>query len=201
MRRLVGEDARQIASDFDISASTICWGDVELALSLSCKAVYPIDAYPFLNNQKPRQLQFGKSYWCQPIITMHHTSPEEANNLWQFELSRVHPEASSPLLYVTPEVPRTNGVTGMQTPLFFEEVSSHITAKFSPKRADWNNMPETPGNKLTFKPLRREKMKRSGERTPPTPAWRPAKILPRASNTFGTAQRVKYRQASSPSTQ
>jgi hypothetical protein len=99
MRRLVGEDAHKIASDFDISASTTCCGDAELAGSLSHKDVSLIDAYPLINHQKPREIPFGQSYWCQPIITMHHLSPEEVNNLWQFEQSRANPKASSPLQY------------------------------------------------------------------------------------------------------
>jgi hypothetical protein len=104
LRRLVGEDAGKIASDFDISASTTCCGDAELAGSLSHKAVSLIDAYPLINDQKPRELQFGR-YWCQPIVTMHHMSPEETNDLWQFQLSRAHPEASFPLIYAAPEAP------------------------------------------------------------------------------------------------
>lgn len=99
MRSLVGEDARKIASDFDISASTTCCGDAELAGSLSKKGVSLIDAYPLINHQKPREIQFGPKYWCpkywcQPIITMHHVSPEEINNLWQFQQSRSNPEVS-----------------------------------------------------------------------------------------------------------
>jgi hypothetical protein len=56
MRRLVGEDARQIASDFDISASTTCCGDAELARalrrpttsgSLNCQERIPRRVLPF----------------------------------------------------------------------------------------------------------------------------------------------------------
>jgi hypothetical protein len=97
---------------------------------------------------------------------MHHTSPEEANNLWQFELSRAHPEASSPLLSVTPEAPRTNAVTGMQTPLLFEELSSHITAKFSPKRADWNNMPEDTREEVNLQTIEKGEDEEEWEKDP-----------------------------------
>lgn len=90
-----GEDAPKIAADFDISASTTCCGDAELAGALSHKNVSLIDSYPLINDHKPRNMPFGPKYWCQPIITMHHMSPEEVNDLWQFEQSRENPKVSS----------------------------------------------------------------------------------------------------------
>lgn len=89
-----GVDASKIAANFDISASTTCCGDAELAGVVSQKNVSLIDAYPLINRNKPRNIQFSPTHWCQPIITMHHMSPEEVNDLWQFEQSRESPEAS-----------------------------------------------------------------------------------------------------------
>jgi hypothetical protein len=97
-----GVEAPKIAADFDISASTTCCGDAELAGALSHKNVSLIDAYPLINNHKPRDMPFGPMHWCQPIITMHHMSVEEVNDLWQFEQSRLDPKVSFvSLLYVT----------------------------------------------------------------------------------------------------
>jgi hypothetical protein len=89
-----GVEAPKIAADFDISASTTCCGDAELAGALSHKDVSLIDAYPLINNHKPRDMPFGPIYWCQPIITMHHMSAEEVNDMWQFEQSRLDPKVS-----------------------------------------------------------------------------------------------------------
>jgi hypothetical protein len=90
-----GEHGPKIAANFDISASTTCCGDAELAGALSHKNVSLIDSYPLINDHKPRNMPFGPKYWCQPIITMHHMSPEEVNDLWQFEQSRENPKVSS----------------------------------------------------------------------------------------------------------
>jgi hypothetical protein len=87
-------EAPKIAADFDISASTTCCGDAELAGALSHKNVSLIDAYPLINNHKLRDMPFGPMHWCQPIITMHHMSVKEVNDLWQFEQSRLDPKVS-----------------------------------------------------------------------------------------------------------
>jgi hypothetical protein len=208
VRRLVGEDARKIASDFDISATTTCCGDAELAGSLSKKGVSLIDAYPLINHQRPREIPFGLRYWCQPIITMHHVSPEEINNLWQFQQSRTNPEVSFHCIAVLPsqlsalpalsrrssEVPRTNAIVSS---------SYHSFSKSSlPMYCPTSRLGAQTGTtclkmSAAFRRSGREMQKSSGRTTPLAAAGRPVKRSHPASNTCGTASRAKSPRISS----
>ena len=107
-----------IAANFDIRASTTCCGDAELAGALSRENVSLIDAYPLINGHKPRNMPFGPKLWCQPVITMHHMSPEEMNDLWQFEQLRRNPEVSLFLCIIIRYNPFRSQHSTFQSPFF-----------------------------------------------------------------------------------
>lgn len=92
LESLVGDDAKQIAHDFDADVRNICCGDVELGKSLHDKQINIIDAHPMINGDKANNYRLGPRLWCKPLITMHHIQAEEMNDLWQFERSRKSPE-------------------------------------------------------------------------------------------------------------
>jgi hypothetical protein len=91
MEEFVGKDP-EVAHRFDVRARSECCGDVNLA-----RAIYDRDlaklhhVWPMINGEKPRTLPFGPSHWCQPIITMHHVTSAEVNDLWWFEQNRPDP--------------------------------------------------------------------------------------------------------------
>ena len=90
MEQLVGEDGSQIAADFDMMVKDDCCGDKILARSLKQKKILLTRWDPLINGEKPRRMGFGPKLWCQPVITFHHMSPEEMNEMWQFELRRTN---------------------------------------------------------------------------------------------------------------
>jgi hypothetical protein len=94
MAELVGIDAKEVAAKFDVEVINTCCGDAELAKTLHEKKVDVTNVFPMINGEKPRRMPFGPTHWCQPIITMHHMSAEETNDMWQFERRRTRPEVS-----------------------------------------------------------------------------------------------------------
>lgn len=40
------------------------------------------------NGEPPATVPFGGEHWCQPIVTMHHATPEDISNLWRFQRHR-----------------------------------------------------------------------------------------------------------------
>uniref|UniRef100_A0A0B7JSB0 Glycosyltransferase family 31 protein n=1 Tax=Bionectria ochroleuca TaxID=29856 RepID=A0A0B7JSB0_BIOOC len=75
-------------------------------------------AHPMFNGEKPSTFPYGLGHWCEPLLTMHHMSPEEVSRMWQFEQRR---EMASNLLIKD---------------TFHEFVEPHL----APTRQDWDNM-------------------------------------------------------------
>jgi hypothetical protein len=97
MAELVGDDAKEIAATYDDEAFHGCCGDQELAKSLFEKGINSSNVRPMINGEKARAIPFGPTHWCQPLVTMHHMSPEEINDMWQYEGQRKHPEVGCPI--------------------------------------------------------------------------------------------------------
>ena len=97
MAELVGKDAVEVAARYDANAIGACCGDQELARILFEKNVNATNVRPMINGDRPRSLPFGPAQWCQPLITLHHVSPEEINDMWQFEQQRDRPNVSRPV--------------------------------------------------------------------------------------------------------
>lgn len=94
MKQLVGKDGSQVAADFDMMVKDDCCGDKVLGILLKQKQISLKNWDPLISGQKPRRMGFGPKLWCQPVITYHHMSPEEINEMWQFELRRTNAKVS-----------------------------------------------------------------------------------------------------------
>ena len=92
MAELVGDDAEEIAARYDKNAIGGCCGDQEIARILFEKGINATNVRPMINGEHAKSIPFGPSQWCQPLITMHHMSPETINDIWQYEGRREHPD-------------------------------------------------------------------------------------------------------------
>jgi hypothetical protein len=91
MEKFIGDDPG-VANRFDERAKHECCGDVNLAHAIYDKDIAKLyQVWPMINGEKPRTLPFGPSHWCQPIITMHHVTSAEVNELWWYEQRRPDP--------------------------------------------------------------------------------------------------------------
>jgi hypothetical protein len=101
MKKFVGDDPG-VASRWDLKARHECCGDLNLANAVHASgAALLLHVWPMINGENPRTLPFGPSHWCQPIVTMHHVTPEEANDMWWYEQQRPDPSVSVHLISVT----------------------------------------------------------------------------------------------------
>ena len=72
-------------------------GDSVLGWALHVAGV-PLSGYwPLFNPHPLHGVPFGdNSHWCQPVLTMHKTKPEDMRPLWRWENSRRRLEVSKP---------------------------------------------------------------------------------------------------------
>jgi hypothetical protein len=83
-----------VAARYDDAMKNEQFGDYVLTKALRDKGVEFSKRWPMLQAEKPATIPFGPGpdtgtrHWCQPIVTMHHITPDEASRIWQFEQQR-----------------------------------------------------------------------------------------------------------------
>jgi len=91
------ENDQGVAARYDNMLQSEAFGDYVLMKALQDKGIAFSGRWPMLQAEKPSTIPFGPGpdngvrHWCQPIVTMHHITPEEACALWKFEQQRKHP--------------------------------------------------------------------------------------------------------------
>lgn len=83
-----------VAAKYDETMQGQRYGDYALMKALKDKGVNFTPAWPMLQNEKPSTIPFGPGpdngvrHWCQPLVTMHHITPNESSQIWAFEQTR-----------------------------------------------------------------------------------------------------------------
>lgn len=88
------ENKPGIAAKYDEEVKNNVYGDYMLMKALKIAGVELTPVWPMLQAEKPNTIPFGSGpgsgtrHWCQPSVTMHHITSNEANSLWNFEQRR-----------------------------------------------------------------------------------------------------------------
>ncbi len=72
------------------------YGDLLVANILAGVDIRIHKVWPMLNGEKPSGLPFGYSHWCEPVITMHHVSARDINEIWKWDQARKPTDVSFP---------------------------------------------------------------------------------------------------------
>ena len=75
----------KMAAKWDERMSNECCGDYVLTLALNELGIPVSGAWPMLSGEPPLETPFGPALWCQPVITMHHVTSGDLNQMWSFE--------------------------------------------------------------------------------------------------------------------
>ncbi|KAK0111531.1 hypothetical protein ONS95_001885 [Cadophora gregata] len=85
------------AARWDSKMDKIRYGDALLALALQEYGIPVTNSFPMFNGETPSTLWFHPGVWCMPIVTLHHISTPESEQMKAFEEKR--PDQNAPLLY------------------------------------------------------------------------------------------------------
>jgi hypothetical protein len=80
------------AANWDFEMHNNCCGDWVLAQILHEYGMDVKQSWPTLNGETPDTIPFASDHWCQPLVTMHHISPADAERLKRFEEARENKE-------------------------------------------------------------------------------------------------------------
>ena len=118
-----GDDG--VAARYDEMMQGERFGDYVLMKALRDKGVHFSAAWPMLQAEKPSTIPFGPGpdngvrHWCQPIVTMHHITPDEASQIWAFEQQ----------------------IQDVTKPLLLKELyAGMVAAEVHAERDDWYNL-------------------------------------------------------------
>jgi hypothetical protein len=76
------------AERWDYQMHNECCGDYVVAVALQEVGIGLLNAWPVINGETSDTIPFASHHWCQPLMTMHHISPAEAERLGAFEQRR-----------------------------------------------------------------------------------------------------------------
>jgi len=84
----------EVAVKWDETMKKQQYGDQGLTRALLEKKVELTNKWPSIQGESPPTLPFGPGpgsngeYWCQPLITMHHVTPDDVARVWEIEVQR-----------------------------------------------------------------------------------------------------------------
>ncbi|KAF2874295.1 hypothetical protein BDV95DRAFT_487700 [Massariosphaeria phaeospora] len=97
-RNSLGLKGPRVTDEYREDVLHDCCGDSVLGYALHDKAGVDISGlWPMFNPHPLAGVPFGKWYWCEPVISLHKTAPEDFLKLWQWENKR--DRRTGPLLY------------------------------------------------------------------------------------------------------
>ncbi|KAF2103943.1 hypothetical protein NA57DRAFT_50799 [Rhizodiscina lignyota] len=85
------------AASWDPKVHDNCCGDSILGQALNAYGINVTNAWPIFDGFTPATVPFGADHWCQPLVTLHHMSPFEMEEMHSFEERRLN--GNNPLLY------------------------------------------------------------------------------------------------------
>ncbi|ROT39626.1 hypothetical protein SODALDRAFT_331731 [Sodiomyces alkalinus F11] len=74
-----------------------CCGDSVLGWALWTAGVPLVGFWPLFNPDPLHAVGFDEDHWCQPVLTLHKTKPEDMMELWRWE--HINRQQHKPLLY------------------------------------------------------------------------------------------------------
>jgi hypothetical protein len=92
-RAIVVDNSSTVPS-WDAQAKDHCCGDELVARALKENGIEMHNSNPIINGDNPFTIPFSTSFWCEPIVTMHHLSVEDMEVVAQFEARRKTPLVS-----------------------------------------------------------------------------------------------------------
>ncbi|PSN74521.1 hypothetical protein BS50DRAFT_478980 [Corynespora cassiicola Philippines] len=82
LRQYVKAYDERYTHDWEARVGKECCGDMVLATAMRDAHVEFYSAFPLLQGETPSSLDWTSRHWCVPMISWHHLSPEENEQLW-----------------------------------------------------------------------------------------------------------------------
>lgn len=146
----IGDEEQLLYSQFGFNTTALCCGDEALARVLKSRGVSLKGYWPMFNGEVPTAVSFGKDLWCEPVISLHHLSGEDMQDLWQWIEKWKHRTTSmvgsSFSLDFQPFFPRkiaasrTISLTTKQQPFLFKDLFQYVAPQIISSRKDWDGI-------------------------------------------------------------
>lgn len=96
------EGRDEVGDNHDDLLQSEAFGDYILMRALRDSGITLSSGWPMLQGENPSTIHFAGTFgesggrlWCQPVVTMHHVTPEESYDLWNLEQRRRSPTVCS----------------------------------------------------------------------------------------------------------
>ncbi|KAL2065572.1 hypothetical protein VTL71DRAFT_3242 [Oculimacula yallundae] len=110
-------------SQFGVNVTSICCGDLAVALALDDRGIGMKGYWPMFNGEIAATTPYGDDHWCEPVISFHHIGESELDDFWRWHK-------------------KWKATTKGAQPLLYKDVYEYVADGFVEKREDWNNIEE-----------------------------------------------------------
>lgn len=98
-RNSLGVKGPRLTTEYEEDIRNDCCGDSMLGWALQDKAAMGISGlWPMFNPHRIEDIPFSKDYWCEPVISLHKSTPGAFEDLWRWEYEQ-RPSQELPLTY------------------------------------------------------------------------------------------------------
>jgi hypothetical protein len=143
----------EMYSQFGFNTSSTCCGDDALAKVLTPKGIMLKGYWPMFNGEVPATLGFGGEIWCEPVLSLHHVSGKDMENLWQWiedwkartmsmVCTFISYSCTPPFLLITHFLVKILLTVFTQHPFLFKDLFEYIAPQFVSRMNDWDNSEE-----------------------------------------------------------
>lgn len=81
---VLGDQVGPRSSQFGVNTTALCCGDEALARALKQNGMVLKGYWPMFNGEIPATVGFGPEIWCEPVLSLHHVSGTDMEDLWQW---------------------------------------------------------------------------------------------------------------------
>lgn len=127
--KIMVDRAPKKMAEWEDWTSHVCCGDAMFAGVLGTE---PTHAYPLFNGGAPRSADYDSGHWCKAILTFHHLTPREVEELWRWEQQMLMKKVCQP---VTLGKAGSHPCTGQKQP---DHLRRPLSGLYGPLCAVWS---------------------------------------------------------------
>lgn len=115
-----GGDEELMYSQYGVNTTALCCGDEALSVALKRKGIEIKGYWPLFNGDPPVTINFGPEMWCEPVISLHHVTGTDMEDLWRW-------------------VENWKSRAMSMQPFLFRDLFEYVASQLVHRMNDWDN--------------------------------------------------------------
>ncbi|KAF7959631.1 hypothetical protein EAE96_001246 [Botrytis aclada] len=107
-------------SQYGVNTTALCCGDEALSIALKRRGIDIRGYWPLFNGDPPVTINFEPEMWCEPVISLHHVTGADMEDLWRW-------------------VENWKSRTTSMQPFLFRDLFEYVALQLVHRMHEWDN--------------------------------------------------------------